>query len=71
MTETETKSLRLLCDGFGEEFIHYLEHNDEFQDALMQAAILFVSDNIPLVSEDYELELSAMMTASVHTAFKR
>ena len=59
------KSLRLLCDGFKEEFAENVMQDERFVEALMDICTEFVDNNIPIVDEDLRQELCLMLMDTV------
>lgn len=58
---TVTKSLKLLCDGFKNDFAQYVFAEIQNTDLFEQIASEFVRENIPVVDEDNQMELSMML----------
>ena len=58
---TETKSLRLLRDGFKYEFATFAYADERMTDLLHELAIEFVDANVPITKEDYDTELAMML----------
>jgi len=58
---TATKSLKLLRDGFKNEFAAYVFAELQNTDLLQQLSSEFVETNIPVVDEDNQMELSVML----------
>jgi hypothetical protein len=58
---TETKSLRLLCDGFKHEFATFAYADSRMTDLLQELASEFVDANIPITKEDYDTDLALML----------
>jgi len=58
---TVTKSLKLLRDGFKNEFATSVFADERMTDLLQQLASEFVETNIPLVDEDHQIELALML----------
>ena len=58
---TVTKSLKLLRDGFKDEFATSVFVDERMTDLLQQLASEFVETNIPLIDEDHQVELALML----------
>ena len=58
---TVTKSLRLLRDGFKNEFATSVFADERTIELFAQLASEFVETNIPVVDEDNQVELSMML----------
>ena len=58
---TVTKSLKLLRDGFKDEFAAYVFAELQNTDLLQQLSSEFVETNIPVVDEDNQMELSMIL----------
>lgn len=58
---TVTKSLKLLRDGFKDEFATFVYADQRMTDLLQELASEFVDANIPLVDEDNQIELAMML----------
>jgi hypothetical protein len=70
MTETiqeqkVTKSLRLLRDGFKSEFAKFVLNDVRTAELLMELSSEFVDENIPVVDDDVQIELSMMLMESL------
>ena len=52
------EAIRVLADGFAEEFTETVAADERFHDLLMEMAGEFVSKNIPIVDEDTETDVS-------------
>ena len=58
---TVTRSLRLLCDGFKNDFATFAYADERMTELLHELASEFVESNIPVVDEDNQVELSMML----------
>jgi len=58
---TVTKSLKLLCDGFKNDFAQHLFAEIQNTDLFEQIASEFVMENIPVIDEETQMELSMML----------
>jgi hypothetical protein len=70
MTETiqeqkVTKSLRLLRDGFKSEFAKFVLNDVRTAELLMELSSEFFDENIPVVDDDVQIELSMMLMESL------
>jgi len=62
---TVTRSLRLLSDGFKNEFATFAYADERMTVLLQQLAAEFVDINIPIVDGDVEIDLALMLFESV------
>jgi len=62
---TVTKSLKLLRDGFKNEFARFAYADERMSELLMQLASEFVDANIPVVDEYNQTELAMMLLESL------
>ena len=62
---TVTRSLRLLCNGFKNEFATSVFADERTTELFAQLASEFVDANIPVVDEDNQMELSMMLLESL------
>ena len=60
-----TRSLRLLRDGFKDDFATFAYADDKMTTLLEQLASEFVDANIPIVDEDVEVDLALMLMESI------
>ena len=60
MNHKET-AIKLLADGFIEDFIEKLEGSDKFCDLLHDAVSEYIEDNIPVRGEENREELAMAM----------
>jgi len=58
---TVTKSLRLLSEGFKHQLADYIFSDERTIDLFHEIVSDFVSENIPIVDEDNQIELSMML----------
>ena len=58
---TVTKSLKLLRDGFKNEFATFSYADERMSELLGQLAVEFVEANIPVVDDENQMELSMML----------
>ena len=59
--ELETKSLKVLRDGFKRDFANYVYCDERFTDLLQELSTDFVQSNIPVIDDDNQTELALMM----------
>ena len=62
---TVTKSLKLLRDGFKNEYATFVFADERMTELLAQLATEFVDANIPIVDEDNRMELAMMLLESL------
>jgi hypothetical protein len=62
---TVTKSLKLLRDGFKNEFATFAYADQRMSELLMELASEFVDANIPVVDEYNQTELAMMLLESL------
>ena len=62
---TVTRSLRLLRDGFKNEFATFSFADERMIELLAQLASEFVDANIPVVDEDNRIELAMLLLESL------
>ncbi len=55
------KSLKLLSNGFKNEFATFVAIDERTCELLRELASEFVNDNIPLIDEDNQIELAMML----------
>ena len=60
-----TVALRLLCNGFKEEFIEQIYSDERFTEFVMHKAAEFIHENIPLVNEENTYDLALMLMETV------
>lgn len=63
---TVTKSLKLLRDGFKDEFADFVYADQRMTDLLQELSSEFVDANIPLVDEDNQVELAMMLMETLN-----
>ena len=66
MTDTQTKSLKLLRDGFKEDFSIFVSNNEKFDELLQELSEQFVTENIPIVDEEVKLEMALLLKESIY-----
>ena len=62
---TITKSLKLLRDGFKNEFATFAYADQRMTDLLHELVSEFVESNIPVVDEDNQMELALMLLETI------
>jgi len=62
---TVTKSLKLLRDGFKNEFATFVFADERTTELFSQLASEFVDANIPVVDEENQIELALMLLESL------
>ena len=62
---TVTKSLKLLRDGFKNDFATFAFADERTVELLAQLASEFVDANIPVVDDENQMELSMMLLESL------
>ena len=63
---TVTKSLRLLRDGFKNEFATFAHADQRMTELLHELASEFVDANVPVVDDDNQAELAMMLMETIH-----
>ena len=63
---TVTKSLKLLRDGFKDEFAEFVYADQRMTDLLQELSSEFVDASIPLVDEDNQIELAMMLMETLN-----
>jgi len=58
-------SIRLLANGFSEEFAEYCAGDERMHEVMMELASAFVSENIPVVSEDAQTDVACELLMGV------
>ena len=66
MTNTQTKSLKLLRDGYKQDFAVFVSNDKRFGELLQELAEEFVSENIPIVDQDVHAEMSQLIKESIY-----
>lgn len=61
-------AIRLLGQGFSDRFVSYLEGNEKLQEALMDAAYEFVTQEIPIVKEEDVIDVASELLCNIHVA---
>ena len=66
MTDTTTRSLHLLRDGFKSDFATFAYADERMTTLLAELASEFVDANIPVVDEDNQVELAMLLIESLN-----
>ena len=66
MTDTTTRSLHLLRDGFKRDFAQYVYCDERITDLLHELSAEFVQSNISMIDEDNQLELALMLMETIN-----
>ena len=59
------EAIRRLADGFSSEFAEFCAGHEMMHDLMMDLASEFVESNIPVVSEDSQIDLASELLMSV------
>lgn len=59
------ESIRLLSNGFSSEFAEYCAGDERMHELMMDLASDFVTQNIPVVSDDAQHDVAAELLMSV------
>tara|TARA_R110002049_G_scaffold97626_1_gene237814 strand:+ start:796 stop:1005 length:210 start_codon:yes stop_codon:yes gene_type:complete len=59
------EAVRRLADGFSEEFAEWCAGHEKMHEMMMDLASEFVEENIPVVSEDSQIDLAAELIMSI------
>ena len=59
------EAVRLLASGFADEFAEFCAGDERVQELLMDLAAVFVTENIPVVSEDSQHDVAMELIMSV------
>jgi hypothetical protein len=59
--QTVTKSLKLLRDGFKNDFATFAYENERMTELLQELASEFVDANVPVVDDHNQMELALML----------
>jgi hypothetical protein len=58
-------AIRLLARGYESEFAEFCAGDERMHDLMMELAAEFVDQNIPIVSEDNQIDLASELLMSV------
>ena len=61
-----TRALTLLANGFAGQFVEYCEGDPRLCEVMHELVTDFISENIPLVDDDNQLELAMMMLDRIY-----
>ena len=59
------EAIRRLATGFSDEFAEFVSADERVQELLMDLAAVFVTENIPVVSEDSQHDVAMELIMSV------
>ena len=59
------EAIRLLAQGFSEQFAEVLAGDERVHDIMMELAEEFVENHIPIVSEDSQIDMAAELIMNV------
>ena len=59
------EAVRRLADGFSSEFAEFCAGDERVHELMMDLASEFVEENIPVVSEDSQIDLAAELIMSI------
>jgi len=59
------EAVRLLATGFADEFAEFCTADERVQELLMDLAAVFVTENIPVVSEDSQHDVAMELIMNV------
>ena len=59
------EAVRRLADGFSSEFAEWCASHEKMHEMMMDLASEFVEENIPVVSEDSQIDLAAELLMSI------
>ena len=59
------QAIRRLADGFSDEFAEFCAGDERVHELMMDLAGEFVEQNIPIVSEDDQVDMAAELIMSV------
>ena len=62
----KTHALRLLATGFSKQFVEYCEGDQRLCDVMHELVTDFISENIPVVNEDDQLDLAYLLLDKVY-----
>ena len=63
--ELYNKNIRLLADGFSSEFAEFCAGDERMHEIMMDLASEFVTENIPVVSEDSQHDVATELIMSI------
>ena len=59
------EAVRRLATGFSDEFAEFCAGDERMHDLMMDLAAVFVTENIPVVSEDSQHDVAAELIMSI------
>ena len=59
------EAIRRLSDGFSSEFAEFCAGDERMHELMMELASEFVEENIPVVSEDSQIDVASELLMSV------
>ena len=59
------RSIDLLCKGFAREFAEFCQNDERMEELMMDLAAEFVNENIPVVSEDAQIDVASGLLSGV------
>ena len=59
------EAIRRLADGFSSEFAEFCAGDERVHELMMDLASEFVEENIPVVSEDSQIDVAAELIMSI------
>ena len=62
---TYDRSIDLLCNGFLREFAEFCQNHEKMEELMMDLAAEFVDENIPVVSEDAQIDVASGLLSGV------
>ena len=62
---TYDRSIDLLCNGFLREFAEFCQNDERMEELMMDLAAEFVNENIPVVSEDAQIDVASGLLSGV------
>ena len=62
----KTQALQLLANGFAAQFVEYCEGDQRLCEVMHELVTDFISENIPVVDEDNQLNLAFLLLDRVY-----
>lgn len=59
------EAVRLLANGFSEEFAEYCAGHERIHDLMQELAMEFIEENIPIVNEEVAFDVGTELLMSV------
>ena len=59
------ESIRRLANGFSSEFAEFVAGDERIHDLMMELASEFVEENIPVVSEESQIDVASELIMSI------